>query len=314
MYMALLLSKNTGATPGDLVAYVVAAGLVAKPVRSLSEVNAIIQRGLAAAESIFYLLDAPPEPEGGIELDKVSGRITLQEVGFSYNDDVLVLDDINLTIAPGETVAIVGRSGSGKSTLASLLMRFYQPVSGVIKVDDFSLSEVSASSLRRQVALVNQQVMLFNDTVANNIAYGELRGATPHAITAAAEKAHAIEFINQLPSGMDTMIGEGGARLSGGQRQRLAIARALLKDAPILILDEATSALDTESEKSIQNALDAVMQGRTTIVIAHRLSTIENADRIIVMDGGKIIEQGAHVSLLEKGGVYARLYEGNFSE
>ncbi|MGK0442716.1 MAG: subfamily B ATP-binding cassette protein MsbA [Pseudohongiellaceae bacterium] len=313
MFLVLYMASNT--SPGELVAYVVAAGLVAKPVRALSEVNSIIQRGIAAADSIFTLLDLPTETNQGSKmLSRVTGAIELRDVSFEYEPGKRVLHNINLSIAPGETVALVGRSGSGKTTLASLLLRFYEITSGEISLDNIELRAVDIDSLRAQIALVNQQVVLFNDTIERNIAYGQLADVDSDLIEAASRDAHADEFIASFPEGMQTIVGEDGARLSGGQRQRLSIARALLKDAPILILDEATSALDAESERAIQDALEKVMQGRTTLVIAHRLSTIEKADRIVVMDKGRIVEQGCHRELLEQGGYYAKLYALQFAD
>ena len=315
--MAALLYRSAmmpGTTAGDMVAFIGAAGLIAKPVRSLSQVNAIIQQGIAAAHSIFEMLDLAPEKNrGNQKFDRVQGRIELKGVNFSYHTDQPVLKSIDLTIEPGETVALVGRSGSGKTTLASLLSRFYDIDSGEILIDGLPVSDIEISSLREQIALVNQQVVLFNDTVANNIAYGKLAESDRSPIEQAAIDANAVDFIEQLPNGFETLVGEDGARLSGGQRQRLSIARALLKDAPILILDEATSALDNESERAIQKALEKVMENRTTLVIAHRLSTIENADRIVVMDKGKIVEQGSHVELMSLQGFYSKLYLKQFN-
>ena len=316
MFLVLYMARTSEATTGDLVAYVTAAGLVAKPLRTLSEVNAIIQRGIAAAFSIFEMLDSPLEDnKGSVKVERVKGRIELRNVSFAYETGKPVLKDINLTIEPGETVALVGRSGSGKSTLTSMLLRFYELSSGEIRFDDIDLRSLDIDCLRSQIALVNQQVVLFNDTVARNIAYGKLAEVDEAAIEKAARDAHAMEFISALPEGMQTIVGEDGTRLSGGQRQRISIARALLKDAPILILDEATSSLDTESERSIQDALEAVMVGRTTLVIAHRLSTIEKADRIIVMDQGRIVEQGSHADLIAlETGHYAKLHAMQFSD
>ncbi len=313
MYLVVYMSGSN--TTGDIVAYVTVAGMLAKPVRQLTEINATVQRGIAAADSIFSLLDEAPEiNRGSQQVERVSGRIEFNNVSFAYEEGRAVLHDINLTIEPGETVALVGRSGSGKSTIASLLLRFYELDSGDILLDDLELRDLDIECLRRQIALVNQQVVLFNDTIARNIAYGQLAAVSDEAIEKAACDAHAMEFIEALPEAMQTIVGEDGTRLSGGQRQRLSIARALLKDAPILILDEATSALDTESERNIQDALDAVMVGRTTLVIAHRLSTIEKADRIVVMDQGRIVEQGSHRELIAKEGHYAKLHALQFKE
>ena len=314
--LLLVLVMRGDSTAGDLVAYITAAGLLPKPIRQLSEVSATIQRGLAGAESIFEQLDEPPEPDHGtVERERIAGRIEVRQLSFRYpGSDKLVLDDIDFRVEPGQMVALVGRSGSGKSTLANLLPRFYQHDQGQILVDGLAVEDYTLRNLRRHIALVTQQTSLFNDTVANNIAYGDLAGVPRDAIERAAEAAHAKEFIDLLPEGFDTLVGENGVLLSGGQRQRLAIARAILKDAPILILDEATSALDTESERHIQNALDRVMANRTTLVIAHRLSTIEKADVIMVMERGRIIERGSHAELLAADGHYARLHAMQFRE
>ncbi|MCB1890811.1 MAG: lipid A export permease/ATP-binding protein MsbA [Rhodocyclaceae bacterium] len=312
----LVLWLRGEASPGELVAYITAAGLLPKPIRQLSEVSSTIQKGVAAAESIFEQLDTPPETDSGtVSRERVSGRLEVRDLSFRYpGGERPVLDGISFTIEPGQMVALVGRSGSGKSTLANLIPRFYHHDQGQILIDGTDVEQYVLRNLRRHVAVVTQQVTLFNDTVANNIAYGDLAGAPRADIERAAEAAFAREFIDQLPEGFDTLVGENGVLLSGGQRQRLAIARALLKDAPILILDEATSALDTESERHIQAALDRVMRGRTTLVIAHRLSTIERADTIMVMDQGRIIERGSHADLLALNGHYAKLHAMQFRE
>jgi len=314
--LVLVLLLRGDATAGDLVAYITAAGMLPKPIRQLSEVSSTIQKGLAGAESIFSQLDESPEPDHGIiERERVSGHLEVRELSFTYpGSSQCVLDRVSFVVAPGQMVALVGRSGSGKSTLANLIPRFYHHDSGQILIDGTAIEAYTLRNLRRHIALVTQQVVLFNDTVSSNIAYGDLAGAPRSQVEAAAAAAHAREFIDRLPAGFETLVGENGVMLSGGQRQRLAIARALLKDAPILILDEATSALDTESERHIQNALDRVMAGRTTLVIAHRLSTIERADLILVMDQGSIVERGTHAELLAANGHYARLHAMQFED
>ena len=314
MFLVLLLRGD--ATAGDLVAYITAAGLLPKPIRQLSEVSSTIQKGVAGAESIFEQLDEVPEVDGGtVERDRVSGRLDVRNLSFTYpGTEREVLKNISFSAAPGQMIALVGRSGSGKSTLASLIPRFYHHETGEILLDEVEIEDYRLRNLRRHVAQVTQHVTLFNDTVANNIAYGDLADAPRADIEKAAADAYAMDFISELPKGLDTEVGENGVLLSGGQRQRLAIARALLKNAPLLILDEATSALDTESERHIQAALDKVMKGRTTLVIAHRLSTIEKADLILVMDHGEIVERGTHVELLAKGGYYSRLHAMGLDE
>ncbi|MBV6286441.1 lipid A export permease/ATP-binding protein MsbA [Pseudomonas aegrilactucae] len=314
--MFLVLYLRGDSTAGDLVAYITAAGLLPKPIRQLSEVSSTIQKGVSGAESIFEQLDVEPEVDNGtVERDRVSGRLEVRNLSFTYpGTERRVLNDISFSADPGQMIALVGRSGSGKSTLASLIPRFYPHSEGEILLDGVDVEEYRLRNLRRHIAQVTQHVTLFNDTVANNIAYGDLAGAPREQIEAAAADAYAKEFIDQLPQGLDTEVGENGVLLSGGQRQRLAIARALLKNAPLLILDEATSALDTESERHIQAALDQVMKGRTTLVIAHRLSTIEKADLILVMDQGRIVERGTHTQLLAENGYYARLHAMGLDE
>lgn len=314
VFLATRQASSDVASVGGFVSYIIALLMLTAPLKRLTSVNEHLQRGLAAAESVFGMMDEKSEEDRGTrELGRARGELRFERVRFRYPGratDALV--DIDLTVRPGETVALVGQSGSGKTTLVSLVPRFYHPTSGRIRVDGQDVQDIRLTSLRENIALVSQRVVLFNDSVAANIAYGDMRNADHDRIVAAAEAAHAMEFIQALPQGLETPIGENGVKLSGGQRQRLAIARALLRDAPILILDEATSALDTESERHVQAALNTLFEGRTTLVIAHRLSTIERADRIVVLDRGRIAEIGNHRELLDHGGVYARLYYMQF--
>lgn len=313
--IALIQANDGQTTVGSFASFITAMLMLLTPLKHLAEVNGPLQRGLAAADAVFALIDAAPERTTGKPLPaRVKGRLDFIDVGFIYpGQKQPALSHINLTIQPGETVAFVGMSGGGKSTLVNLVPGFYSATSGVIRIDGEPIEAVSLASLRSQIAMVSQNVVLFDDTVAANIAYGDAN-PDPVRIEAAVKAAHLSEVIAGLPEGLDTMIGDNGSRLSGGQRQRLAIARAIYKDAPILVLDEATSALDTESERAVQAALDELMQGRTTLVIAHRLSTIERADRIVVLVDGQIVETGSHAELLEKNGVYANLYHLQFEK
>jgi subfamily B ATP-binding cassette protein MsbA len=301
---------------GEFVAYITAAGLLAKPIKNLTDINEKLQRGMAAAYSVFEVLDLPQEENTGTKTPELQGNIKFEHVDLTYKNNVKAIDDLSLDIQAGQTVALVGRSGAGKSSLVNMLVRFQEKSAGEIYLDDLPICDIELTSLRSQVAMVNQQVVLFDRTVRENIAYGQLEAATEEQVIAAAKAAYAHDFIMALPKGYDTPLGAQGLSLSGGQRQRIAIARALLKNAPILILDEATSALDNESEHFIQKAFDEAIldKNRTTIVIAHRLSTIENADMIVVMDKGRIIEQGTHTELLAKHGAYYQLHERNFEE
>jgi ATP-binding cassette, subfamily B, bacterial MsbA len=316
VWFALDPAIFAGFSAGSLVAFLTAAAQLGKPIRQLSEVQSVIQRGLAAAEDIFAQLDQAEELDRGTYVvDRARGDISIRELSFAYpGSERLVLENISIEIPAGKTVALVGRSGSGKSTLVQLLARFYPADSGEILLDGRPIEDYRLANLREQLALVSQQVTLFHDTVYHNIAYGSLAGKGEEAVRAAAEAACATEFIEILPQGFDTVLGDDGGGLSGGQRQRIAIARAILKDAPVLILDEATSALDNESERRIQRALDNVMANRTTLVIAHRLSTVEHASLIVVMDEGRIIATGSHAELLEAGGLYAQLYHQRFAD
>lgn len=301
-------------TAGEFVAYITAAGLLAKPVKALTDVNQQIQRGLAAAQSVFELLDLEEEKNHGTLKPVIHGDIEFKQVGLKYPSGTMAIEDFNFSVKAGETIALVGRSGAGKSSLVNLLVRFQECSQGEILIDNTPIEQIELSYLRNHIAMVNQQVILFDRSVKENIAYGMLNEKSDEEIIAAAKSAYAHDFIMQLPNGYDTILGSQGLSLSGGQRQRLSIARAILKNAPIFILDEATSALDNESEYFIQKAFEETMQHRTTIVIAHRLSTIENADRIIVMDKGRIIEHGTHEQLLQLKSAYYQLHARQFAE
>ncbi len=316
IYIAASEKLGSNFDVSTFVSYFGAMGLLFAPIKRLTKVNEQLQRGLAASESIFDMLaEAQEEDTGSKHLDGVRGRLEFRCVSLQYIEgEAAALESVDLDIRAGETIALVGKSGSGKTSLAALVPRFYQPTSGQILLDGTDLRDIHLQDLRRNISLVSQDIVLFNDTVAANIAYGAMRDASEADIRAAAGAAHALEFIDELPLGLQTPIGEKGMRLSGGQRQRLAIARALLKNAPILILDEATSALDSESEHHVHSAIEALKTGRTSIIIAHRLSTIEHADRIVVMDNGRIIECGSHRELLDAGGAYWRLYNAQTVE
>jgi subfamily B ATP-binding cassette protein MsbA len=297
----------------DLVAFIVALANVSQPLQQFIGVTGGLQQGIAAAQNLFELLDEPREPHsGGTAVTRVRGDVQFDQVSFSYErGEGAALNGLTLEVPAGQQVAIVGRSGSGKSTLVSLLPRFHDVLKGTVRIDGRDVREYTLYSLREQIAAVSQEVVLFDDTIRNNIAFG--RASEPAAVERAAEAAHVMEFVKALPLGLDTVVGDRGVLLSGGQRQRIAIARALLKDAPILILDEATSALDTEAERHIQAALAQLVRNRTTFVIAHRLSTVEQADRIIVLEAGRIAESGTHAQLLAHGGLYAQLHALQFS-
>ena len=313
IFLLVLLFWND--TPKAAVAYVAAAGLIAKPFRQLTTINSIILKGVAASETIFSTLDQAKENNSGTKvLEDVKGRIEFKDTVFNYDDGTQAIKGINLTVEPGQTLALVGESGSGKSTIANLLLRFYEASSGQITIDNIPINDIELGSLRKNVALVNQHSVLFNDTIRSNIAYGsDLENKSIEEIQTSANDASAVQFIESLQKGFDTLVGEAGDRLSGGQQQRITIARAILKDAPILVLDEATSALDNETEKKVQEGIENLQQGRTTIVIAHRLSTIESADKIAVLKDGKLVEFGDHQTLMSNGATYAELYRREYS-
>jgi len=316
VHVAIQEGLNGKITVGDFTAFIVSMSMLFQPLKRITNINAVVQKGVAAAESVFKFLDAQPEDDSGTyEPEKVQGELVIENLNFAYENqpDRFVLNNINLHIAQGETVAFVGRSGSGKSTLVNLIPRLYDGYEGNILLDGESINNYKISNLRSHIAYVGQEIVLFNDTIEHNIAYGCV-DVSIDKVNAAAKSANALDFIEKLPEGMQSLAGEKGVLLSGGQRQRLAIARALLKNAPLLIMDEATSALDTESEKSIQSALEVLTKNRTTLVVAHRLSTIENADKIVVMDDGRIIEVGSHQELIAKGGAYSALHNVQFCE
>jgi ATP-binding cassette, subfamily B, bacterial MsbA len=316
IYFAMQQSSAGRLTAGEFTSYITAMALMLPAIKRLSMVNEVIQTGMAAAQSVFGLIDETPEADPGTqEIARVSGRIEYRQVGFRYPvSNAPVLDDVSFCIEPGEILALVGASGSGKTTAANLLPRFYMADAGEILLDGININTLKLNNLRSHIALVSQETMLFDDSIRNNIAYGKEGPIDDARIVEAARAAHVLDFAQQQPDGLDTMVGERGVRLSGGQRQRIAIARALYKNAPILILDEATSALDTESERLVQEAMRELMRNRTTLVIAHRLSTIENANRILVLTQGRVVETGTHAELLAKNGTYARLYRLQFSD
>ena len=316
IFIASLQSIQGILSPGQFISFFSAMMLMLQPVRRITNVNATLQRGVSGADSLFMIIDQKDEEDiGTIEIKNVKGKVEFDDVSFSYDEsDNLIIDNINVSVEAGEVLAIVGHSGSGKSTLVNLLPRFYEINSGKILIDNISIDNFTLESLRKNISLVSQDVVLFNESIKSNLTYGQSKHHTEKELSKVADAAYISDFLKDLPKGLDTIVGDRGMLLSGGQRQRIAIGRALLKDAPILILDEATSALDTQSERHIQEALNLLMKNRTTLVIAHRLSTVEKADKIIVLDSGKIIEHGTHSELLDKNGHYANLYHMQFNK
>jgi subfamily B ATP-binding cassette protein MsbA len=315
IYFAGVESVNGDLSPGSFMSFFGAMMLMLQPIRRITNVNAILQRGMAASSSLFEIIDEPSESERGLESPEIcSGKIEFKDVNFSYDGKLKIIDDVSFTVTSGQSLAIVGHSGSGKSTLINLLPRFYEYESGEILLDDIALQDYDTRNLRQKISLVSQDVVLFNDSILNNLAYGELRGRSKDDLLNAAKLARILEFSDNFPNGLDTIIGDKGVLLSGGQRQRIAIGRAILKDATILILDEATSSLDTKSEYDIQAALKDLMKDRTTLVVAHRLSTIESADQIIVLEKGRIVEKGDHKTLLSNNSFYSDLHRLQFKE
>jgi subfamily B ATP-binding cassette protein MsbA len=315
IYFAGIESSQGRLSPGSFMAFFGAMMLMMQPLRRITNVNATLQRGIAAGTSLFEIIDEPDEIDSGTHRsDEVEGTVEFLNIRFSYDGETQILNDVSLTIEAGTSVAIVGHSGSGKSTLVSLLPRFYDVNSGEIRLDGVPVRDYALDNLRENISLVSQDIVLFNDTIGNNLAYGQLRERSHDEVLRAAEAAHVLDFVNEMPNGLETMVGDRGVLLSGGQRQRIAIGRALLKNAPVLILDEATSSLDTKSERRIQDALSTLMKNRTTLIIAHRLSTIENADQIVVLNKGRIVESGTHNELLQKNGHYADLHRLQFTD